>query len=190
VRIDTVITDVRVFPLIEVSREQLEEVAGAPIKQIEPVHGGLTNTIHKVLLENGEIFGIKHYAGGKDWFDTELTTLTLLHGTLPVPDVIHADEKKLVIVYRWIDGITLHDLRKQGHNAAFASLAEPLGRVLAWLAKSDATEPFELNQILEQCYSQLTSGRARQRIGAEMSDQLRKAMEASEPAMARGSVCL
>jgi aminoglycoside phosphotransferase (APT) family kinase protein len=192
VRIDTVITDVRVFPLIQVSRAELEEVAGGPIKSIEPVHGGLTNTIHKVTLENGEVFGIKHYAGGRDWFDVELTTLTLLHGTLPVPAVVHADEKKLVIVYRWIDGITLHDLRRQGPpgQAAFGALAEPLGRVLAWLAKSDATEPFELTQILEQCYAQLTKGRARPRIGAPMADALRKLMEAAEPQMAWGSVCL
>jgi aminoglycoside phosphotransferase (APT) family kinase protein len=190
VRIDTVLTDVRVFPLIEVTRDQLEEVAGAPVKHVEPVHGGLTNTIHKVTLENGDVFGIKHYAGGRDWFDTELTTLTLLHGTLPVPEVVHADDKRLVIVYRWIEGITLHDLRKQGQVAAFQSLAEPLGRVLAWLAKSDATEPFELTNILEQAYSQLTAGRARTRIGDRLADLLRKAMEAAEPQMAWGSVCL
>lgn len=189
-RIDTVLTNVRVFPLIEVSREQLEDITGAPVKSVEPVHGGLTNTIHKVTLENGDVFGIKHYAGGRDWFDTELTSLTLLHGTLPVPEVVHADETRLVIVYRWIDGITLHDLRKQGQLAAFSSLAEPLGRVLAWLAKSDATEPFELTQILEQCYAQLTDGRARRRMGGPMADTLRKALEAAEPQLAWGSVCL
>lgn len=189
-RIDTVITDVRVFPLIEVSREQLEEVAGGRIESIEPVHGGLTNTIHKVTMHTGDVFGIKHYAGGRDWFDTELTTLTLLHGTLPVPEVVHADDQRLVIVYRWIDGITLHDLRKQGQHAAFASLAEPLGRVLAWLARSDATEPFELTHVLEQCYTQLTTGRARARMGPELADALLKAMEAAEPQMAWGPVCL
>ena len=189
-RIDTVLTDVRVFPLIDVSREQLEEAAGGPVARIEPVHGGLTNTIHKVTLESGEVFGIKHYAGGKDWFDTELTTLTLLHGTLPVPDVMHADEQRLVIVYRWIDGITLHDLRKQGKHDAFAALAEPLGRVLAWLARSDATEPFELTQIVEQSYTRLTTGRARERIGPSLADALRRLMEAAEPQMAWGPVCL
>ena len=189
-RIDTVLTDVRVFPLIQVSRAELEDIAGATIKSIEPVHGGLTNTIHKVILENGDVLGIKHYAGGKDWFDVELTTLTLLHGTLPVPEVVHADDKRHVIVYRWIDGITLHDLRKQGHVAAFNSLAEPLGRVLAWLAKSDATEPFALTEILEQSYAQLTSGRARSRLGGPPADALRKIMEAAEPAMAWGAVCL
>ena len=79
-RIDTVITDVRVFPLLDISREQLEQAAGAPIVAVERIDGGLTNTIHKVTLEDGDVLGIKHYAGGRDWFETELTTLTLLHG--------------------------------------------------------------------------------------------------------------
>ncbi|HUS27664.1 MAG TPA: hypothetical protein VMZ53_04125, partial [Kofleriaceae bacterium] len=121
-RIDTVLTDVRVFPLLEITREQLEQAAGAPIVQVERVDGGLTNTIHKVTLEDGDVLGIKHYAGGRDWFETELTTLTLLHGTVPVPDVVQANEERLVIAYRWIDGITLHELRKQGQFDAFQSL--------------------------------------------------------------------
>ena len=115
-RIDTVLTDVRVFPLLEISREQLEQAAGGPIVSVERVDGGLTNTIHKVVLEDGETLGIKHYAGGKDWFETELTTLTLLHGTVPVPDVVHADAERMVIAYRWIDGITLHEFTDRGLN--------------------------------------------------------------------------
>jgi aminoglycoside phosphotransferase (APT) family kinase protein len=190
VRIDTVLTDVRVFPLLEITREQLEQAAGGPIVSVERVDGGLTNTIHKVTLEGGDTLGIKHYAGGKDWFETELTTLTLLHGTVPVPEVVQADAERHVIAYRWIDGITLHELRKQGQFGAFSSLAEPLGRVCAWIAHTDATAPFELAPILEQCYAQLTTGRARKRIGPPLADALRKAMEAAEPQMAWGSVCL
>jgi aminoglycoside phosphotransferase (APT) family kinase protein len=190
VRVDTVLTDVRVFPLLDITREQLEQAAGAPIVAVERIDGGLTNTIHKVTLEDGEVLGIKHYAGGKDWFETELTTLTLLHGTVPVPDVVQANEERLVIAYRWIDGITLHELRKQGQFDAFQSLAQPLGRVCALIAHTDATAPFELTPILEQTYAQLTSGRARKRIGPPLADALRKAMEAKEPEMAFGSVCL
>jgi hypothetical protein len=190
VRIDTVITDVRVFPLLDISREQLEQAAGGPITTVERIDGGLTNTIHKVTLEDGDVLGIKHYAGGKDWFETELTSLTLLRGTVPVPEVINANEERLVIAYRWIDGINLHELRKQGHLAAFQTLAEPLGRVCAWIANTDATAPFDVTPILEQCYQQLTSGRARRRIGPPLADSLRKALEAHEPQMAFGSVCL
>ena len=69
------------------------------------------------------------------------TTLTLLHGTVPVPEVVHVDDERLVIVYRWIDGITLaRAAASSGDRAAFASLAEPLGRVLA-LARDAPTRP-------------------------------------------------
>jgi hypothetical protein len=103
---------VRVFPLIEVAREELAMLVGGSIVSVDRIDGGLTNTIHKVTRENGDVLTVKHYAGGKDAFEAELATLTLLHGTLPVPDVVHADEKLPAIVYRWIDGITFNDLRK------------------------------------------------------------------------------
>lgn len=183
-------SDPRIYPLIEVSRDQLSTLVGGPVHSIEPVAGGLTNTIHKVTLEKGGILAVKHYAGGSDAFEAELATLTLLHGTLPVPDVVHADEKLPVIVYRWIDGITLHELRKDGNAASFASLAEPLGRLLAWLARTDATEPWELAPILDRTYAQLTGGRARERMGGPLADALRHQLEAAEPDLAFGTVCL
>ncbi len=188
--LDPTVTNVRVFPLIEIGRAELAAMVGGQIARVELADGGLTNTIHKVTLENGDVLGIKHYAGGRQWFDTELMTLTLLHGTVPVPDVVHVDEAKMAIVYRWIDGITLHELRKRGDNEAYASLAEPLGRVLAYLAKTDATEPFELTQLLERVYVQLGSGAARERLGEREADTLRHAFEAYEPTMAWGAVCL
>ncbi|HEY1557362.1 MAG TPA: aminoglycoside phosphotransferase family protein [Kofleriaceae bacterium] len=188
--LDPTVTNVRVFPLLEVSRSELAEIVGGEIASVDLVDGGLTNTIHKVTLDSGAVFGVKHYAGGREWFDTELSTLTLLHGTIPVPDVVHVDDQKLAIVYRWIDGITLHELRKGGDVDGFASLAEPLGRVLAWLARTDATEPYELTQILERAYGQLSNGRARTRLGADYADALKKALEVWEPRLAWGTVCL
>ena len=188
--LDPTLTNVRVFPLLEVGRDELAEIVGGTVARIEPIDGGLTNTIHRVTRESGEVFGVKHYAGGRDWFDTERTTLTLLHGTLPVPEIVHVDDRRLAIVYRWIDGITLHELRKQGQHTAFASLAEPLGHVLYLLAKSDATEPFELTSLLEQAYRQLADGPGRERLGVPLADALRKALEAREPELAFGTVCL
>ncbi|MBA3462526.1 MAG: phosphotransferase [Deltaproteobacteria bacterium] len=182
-------SDGRVFPLIDVSREELVRLVGGPIKTVDRVDGGLTNTIHKVVLEAGGTLAVKHYAGGKDAFEAELVTLTLLHGSLPVPDVVHADADHQVIVYRWIEGITLNDCRK-AEPGAVASLAEPLGRLLAWLARTDATEPFDLAGILDKSYRQLIDGRARQRLGAPLADALHKGLEAAEPQLAWGTVCL
>ena len=188
-RLDPTVTHARVFPLIDVSRDQLAAVVGARIVSAEPVEGGLTNTIHKVVTESNETFGVKHYAGGRDWFETELMTLTLLHRTLPVPEVVHADDERLVIVYRWIEGMTLLDLRRK-HKEGFASLAEPLGTALALLAKTDSTEPFDLTTALEANYVRLTDGRARIRLGAPLADAIKRELEAAEPMMAWGAVCL
>lgn len=179
----------RIHPLIAVSHEQLQALVGETIAKVERVKGGLTNTIHKVRLDSGEALAVKHYAG-IDSFGAELATLTLLHGTLPVPDVVHADEAAPVIVYKWIDGITLDDLRRSGSPEAFASIAEPLGRLLAWLARTDATEAFELTPILEKCYAQLTTGRARDRLGLPLADAIRKGLEVAEPTLSWGTVCL
>ncbi|HVK86403.1 MAG TPA: phosphotransferase [Kofleriaceae bacterium] len=183
-------TESRVFPLIDVSRDQLSKLAGGPLRRVDRIDGGLTNTLHRVERDDGTILAVKHYAAGLDAFGAELATLTLLHGTLPVPDVVHADEKALVIVYRWIEGITLADLRRSGSPPAFASLADPLGRLLAWLARTDSTEAFELAPILERAYTQLTGGRARERMGAPIADALRRGLEAAEPSLAFGTVCL
>ncbi len=189
-RLDPTVTHARVFPLIDVSRDELAAVIGGTIVSAEPVEGGLTNTIHKVVTDANDIFGVKHYAGGRDWFETELATLTLLHHTLPVPEVVHVDDAKHVIVYRWIEGVTLLDLRRKGHQDGFASLAQPLGTALALLARTDATEPFDLTPVLEANYIRLSSGRARERLGAPLADALKKQLEAAEPMMAWGSVCL
>jgi aminoglycoside phosphotransferase (APT) family kinase protein len=184
------VADPRIYPLIDVPHEKLRALVEKPVARIERVDGGFTNTIHKIVLESGEVLAVKHYAGGSEGFGAELATLTLLHGTLPVPDVITVDDDALAIVYRWIDGITMNDLREKGSPAGFASLADPLGRLLAWLARTDATEPFELTPLLEKAYAQLSSGRPRQRLGGPLADALQRGLEAAEPAMAFGTVCL
>ena len=184
------ITDVRVLPLMDVSRAQLEALVGGEIVRVESIDGGLTNTIHKVTLERGDVLAVKHYAGGREAFEAELATLTLLHGSLPVPDIVHADERLLAIVYRWIDGTPLNEVRRKQPPSAFASLAEPLGRLLSWLARTDATEPFPLRTVLDRAHAQLSKGRARARMGRPMADELRRELDAREAQLAWGQVCL
>ena len=183
-------TEVRINPLLEVGRDELQRLVVDPIASVERVDGGLTNTIHRVTLRNGTVVAVKHYAEGREPFEAELVTLTLLHGSLPVPDVVSVDEDRPAIVYRWIDGITFNELRRTQPPAAFASLAEPLGRLLAFLARTDATEPFELQPILDRAYAQLTEGRCRERLGAPLADAIKAGLEAAEPTLAWGSVCL
>ncbi len=184
------VTDGRVFPLIAISHGELAELAGGAIARVEPVDGGLTNTIHKVTLVSGEAFAIKHHAGGNTPYDDEVATIAQLAGILPVPEVVRTDARRRAIVYRWIAGITLDECRRNEPPAAFASLAEPLGRFLAWLATFGWTGTWDLASILAQSDAMLGAGRARERLGPQAADALRAAIDGAAPALAWGTPCL
>jgi aminoglycoside phosphotransferase (APT) family kinase protein len=182
-----VVTEIRINPLIEVRPNALAALVGGEIANIERITGGLTNTIHRVERTNGDVLAVKHYAD-RDGFDTELVTLTLLHTTLPVPHIVHVDDDRRALVYRWIEGVTLNEYRRT--IGAIDHFAEPLGSILAWLARTDATESYELSPILASAHRQLASGRARERLGGDLADAMRRTFDRYEQRMAWGAVCL
>lgn len=183
-------TEVRQFPLRDVRKDELEDLCGGPVMAIQRIDGGLSNTIHRCVMVDGDILAVKHYSGGREWFEAELVTLTLLYGSLPVPEVVSVDEARQAIVYRWIDGITLNECRRSATPEAFATLAEPIGRTLAKIAATDSSEPYELSPILDEARRALAVGRARRRLGGPLSDTLSRLLDAHEPALAWGKVCL
>lgn len=185
-------TDPRVYPLIQVSRDELEELAGGRIVRSTLVDGGLTNTLHRVVLADGGVVVVRHHAGGLEPFRDELATIERLAGRLPVPELVRADEQRLAIVYRWIDGITLDDCRRVEPPAAFASLAGPLGRLFAWLARCEPRndERWDVAPILSLARLQLLEGRARKRLGAPLADAMAAALHRAEDRLAWGAPCL
>jgi aminoglycoside phosphotransferase (APT) family kinase protein len=182
--------DPRIFPLIDVSRDELAALIREPIAKVEPVDGGLTNTIHKVTLENGQVLVVKHHAGGAQTYEDEVATIGKLAGILPVPEIVHTDSVRRAIVYRWIEGITLDECRRKQPPEAFASLAEPLGRFLAWLATFEWPGSQNHEAFVDAALTRLARGRARERLGPVMADALRKALEAAAPRLAFGKPCL
>ena len=182
--------DPRVFPLIDVDRDELVRLVGEPIAKVEPVDGGLTNTIHKVTLASGKLLVVKHHAGGAQPFEDELATIGKLAGILPVPEIVAADPERRAIVYRWIDGITLDECRRKQPPAAFASLAEPLGRFLAWLATFDWPGCWEIETFVADAMQLLAGGRPRERLGVQTADALRRALDGAGPHLAWGKPCL
>ncbi|MCX5743835.1 MAG: aminoglycoside phosphotransferase family protein [Proteobacteria bacterium] len=182
--------EARIESLVVVPPGELAELVGGDPIEVMRVDGGLTNTIHRVTLAGGASFAVKHYAGGVAPFRDELTTLRQLHGVLPVPEVVRADDRRHAIVYRWVEGITLDECRRTQPAAVFASLAEPLGRLLAWMARTDAPGSWALAPIVERAHALLTDGRPRERLGAPVSDALRRAYDAVGDNLAWGPLCL
>jgi len=182
--------DGRVLPLIQISRDQLAELVGEPIARVEPVDGGLTNTLHKVVLARGGALAVKHHAGEERAFADEVATIARLAGILPVPDIVRADPARRVLIYRWIDGITLDDCRRKQPPAAYGSIAEPLGRFLAWLATFEWTGTWDVAPFVVETEARLAHGRPRERLGPQAADALRRAIDRVLPNLAWGRPCL
>lgn len=184
--------DARIFPLLPVTRADLEALVQAPILRFEALEGGFTNTLHKVELATGNVV-VKHYAGGRKAFRDEQTTLTRLAGILPVPEIVRADAEKKAIVYRWIEGTTLDDCRRKEPPAAFASLADPLGRLFAWVASTeplDAKDVWDPAPLLANARALLANSRARERMGTPLATALVAAFEGRADRLGWGRRCL
>jgi aminoglycoside phosphotransferase (APT) family kinase protein len=184
--------DARIFPLLEVSRAALEALVDAPIAKIELLQGGFTNTLHRVRLATGGSVVVKHYAGGLTSYRDELSSLSKLAGVLPVPEIVRADESQRAIVYRWIDGLTLDECRHDEPPAAFASLADPLGRLFAWVARTEPLDAERWNAAAEiaQARTQLANSRARERMGGPLAEALVQAFAAAGDRLGWGAPCL
>jgi aminoglycoside phosphotransferase (APT) family kinase protein len=191
--VDGAPSDPRCHPLIELDLPAVEAMLapvlrGAGVRGIAPVEGGLTNTVVRVTADDGTERALRVYAGGRAAFERETRLLRRLAGALPVPDLLLADDGATggppYVVYRWIGGITLNECRLQAPPAALATLAEPLGRLLARLASFPVDEhdpPLEAIRIstrLAEADERLRAGLARSRLGGPLADGLRERLAA------------
>lgn len=184
----------RIHPLIAVSRDELAELAGGSPLAISELTGGLTNTLHHVQLAADDLV-VKHF-GSLDGYRCELATLRALAGRLPVPELVRWDDRRRAIVYRFIAGLMLNDCRRHEPPAAFSSLAGPLGRLLAWLARVDAgdvlgsDDGWRLAAQLARATRLLVGSRARERMGNPLATALLAVFDRFAEALAWGTPCL
>jgi aminoglycoside phosphotransferase (APT) family kinase protein len=187
--------DTRIFPLIEIELDHIRSLLspllkGLEITDVKRLDGGLVNTLYRVVLADGcASLCLRVFAAGQLAWEKERTILTRLSGELPVPDVLMAGCSEAgfshpYLVYRWIEGITLNECRRQMPPAAFMSLAEPLGRLLAGMAtlsfadvcddelKSIRAGSTPMEKLLSANEEMLLRGPARARLGAALADAL------------------
>jgi aminoglycoside phosphotransferase (APT) family kinase protein len=194
--------DPRCLPLAEIEFDQIQVLLssalnGAAIASAERVEGGLVNTLYRVIpAGGGPSLCLRVFASGELAWETERKILARVSESLPVPEILLAgrgdsDFPYPYLVYRWIEGITLDDYRRQAPPAAFLSLAEPLGRTLAGIASfsfvvandsaSNAVRPMppQIEELLLVNEEMLLRGLAGKRLGAELADAMWRLLEAS-----------
>jgi fructokinase len=105
----------------------------------------------------------------------ELDLLRRLTGRIPVPEIVHAEPAGIdglppFTLHRYIEGITLRELKRIGDRRAVAEAAYSAGETLAAIGRV----PFEYDgpsistpQFIDEC---LASPALQQRLNAEMRD--------------------
>jgi aminoglycoside phosphotransferase (APT) family kinase protein len=194
--------DPRCLPLVEVKFDQIQALLspvlkGDAIAGVERVEGGLTNTLYRITPADGGVsLCLRIFAAGRLPWERELKILARVSASLPVPEALladcgGADFGRPYLVYRWIEGITLNECRRQTPPAALLSVAEPLGRLLACVASFSFADDLNgsLNDILagqapmEVLLSAneeaLLHGLARKRLGAALADARWSRLDAS-----------
>jgi aminoglycoside phosphotransferase (APT) family kinase protein len=194
--------DPRSLPLVEIEFDQIQALLspalnGAAVASAERVGGGLVNTLYRVIpADGGPSLCLRIFASGELAWETEHKILARVSASLPVPEVLlagrgNSDFPYPYVVYLWIEGITLDDCRRQAPPAALLSLAEPLGRTLAGIARfsfavandsaSNTVRPMPppIEELLLVNEEMLLRGLPRKRLGAELADALWRLLEAS-----------
>jgi aminoglycoside phosphotransferase (APT) family kinase protein len=111
-------------------------VPRATVLEAHPLRDGLRNANFKVLLDiPPQAVVLRIYEHDPSLWQKEIDLLRLVSAVgVPVPEILYAEPG--VTVLRWIEAITLLDLKRAGDCAAIAQAAQSAGEVLAAIGRT------------------------------------------------------
>jgi aminoglycoside phosphotransferase (APT) family kinase protein len=110
---------------------------GRRVVDVQPLTEGLRNANFKLRLDSMvEPLVLRLYEHDASICRKEIDLMGLVGGSVPVPEVIHAEASGLegiqpFALLRYVDGVTFRDLRRSGDLEAIAQAAFSAGEVLA-----------------------------------------------------------
>jgi len=128
---------------------------GARMAQALPLPDGRRNANFKLLLEGAaEPMVLRIYRHDPALCRKELDLIQLLEGSVPVPEVIHAephgsDDLPPFVLLRYVEGITFRELRRGRDLGAIAQAARSVGETLAAIHRHTFAKPGWLSAGLE-----------------------------------------
>ena len=106
----------------------------------EPLGGGLANTNYRVTLAGlAEPLVARVFTRDASACAKEVALWRLIHERVPVPEILYADEGGALmgrpyVVARWVEGVKLDDLLREGSPDAIRGAGEAVGATLPLLA--------------------------------------------------------
>lgn len=119
-----------------------------------PLDGGLMNRNYRVRFDDStEAFVLRFFDRDPAACPKEAAVLQLVREDVPVPEVLHIDPNggdnfPPFLVARFIDGISLRELKRRGDPRPIGEAAYAAGRVLARIARHHFERPGLLTSTL------------------------------------------
>jgi aminoglycoside phosphotransferase (APT) family kinase protein len=143
---------IRLEPRRALAPEMVGRMVGAAfpgrhVAEIQPLGGGLRNANFKLRLDGQvEPVVLRVYEHDASLCRKELDLLRLAGGSVPVPEVIHAEphgweDLPPFTLARYVEGIGLRDLRRSGDTGAVAEAAYSAGETLAAIGRFSFDRP-------------------------------------------------
>jgi len=186
----------RSLPASLVERMVRAALPGARVSSATPLTDGLRNANFRIDLDGatGSLV-LRLYEHDPSLCRKEVDLIRMIGHVAPVPEAIHFEpdgweDVPPFALFRYVDGITLHQLKRSGDREAFAQAAESAGAALAaigrvtfprpgWLGPATqvgpllagGTDPFP--RFVASC---VASPNARQRMPANLCDGVQRLM--------------
>src|SRR5579871_6246897 len=125
------------LPVKRLARFVQSTLPHARILEAEPLSDGLRNVNFKLRIDaRPEFLVLRVYEHHPSIAQKELDLLQLVSGSVPVPEVIHAepggvDDLPPFLLTRYVEGITFRDLLHTQDSDAIAQAARSVGETLA-----------------------------------------------------------
>jgi len=172
--------------------------SGATVVDLAHLSDGIANTSYRLRLSNDELLVLRLYRRDPSACLKELAIHEIIGGRVPVPEILHAEPNGVdgvgpFALLRFVQGITLQELKRTGDASAVAQAARSAGETLAELGEFEfdragwlqigqqglevggglieGEQTDQLPRFVDQC---LTSTHARDRLGLEGADRVRK----------------
>lgn len=163
---------------------------------ISPLTDGFRNANFKIdFKDSRESVVLRLYEHDPALCRKEVDLLRLIHGSVPVPQIVYAEPNGLdglppFMLATFIEGISLRDLRHAGDNAALAEAGYSIGSVLAAIGQFSFDRPGWLSygprvtapllegddvvpRFIELC---LGHPNLKQRLSEELRDEVKRAV--------------
>lgn len=112
------------------------------VVEMEPLADGLRNANFKLCIDSSpELFVLRVYEHDASLCQKELDLMRLIGGSVPVPEVIHAEPRGFedlppFILMRYVQGISLRVLKRSGDRDAIQQAAYSAGETLAAISRT------------------------------------------------------